>query len=389
VIFGIDIRPALKKMTGVGTYIHYLSRALIEYSGNDYFKLFSASYKDRYLHPLPERDNYRLYDKKLPVKLTEFFFNDLRFPPIELFIGSIDLFHSPSPILPPIMKGKQVLTVHDLFFLKAPGKAQRQSRTAFRRLIAKHLERADRIISVSRYTANEVMEIFNVPEDKISVIYHGCDHVHNNEKSGLTDDLKNIPEEGTSENILRRLNFPEKGDFILFVGTIEPRKNPELLLSAFERLAERYKKGVYLIIAGDFGWETGFFRKKLESSKDRDKVIITGYLDRNILIHLYRSSKLLVMPSRQEGFGLPVIEAMELELPVIASKTSSLSEIGSDAVFYFEKESAEDLAAKMEKLLEDADLRREMIDRGRKRAREFTWEKSAMFTLEAYREAFK
>jgi glycosyltransferase involved in cell wall biosynthesis len=382
----IDIRPALRQMTGVGTYVYNLTTHLIKNFNGISFKLFTSSLKDRFEQPLPSADNFKVYDYRFPVKSVNLMFNTFRFPPVQFFLGSFNIYHSPSPILPPLLKCKKVITVHDIYFLLNPYETQKESRNTFNKLILSHLNNADKIIAVSNFTANELLNRFNIPKDKVEVIYHGSDHIEKIKISSKTNlyqekmqkHLKNKDKAFKIKN-----NFNPESKIILFAGRIEPRKNLDVLIDGFEILLKSKKYPLNLILAGDIGWEMSGFEKKI--MKFGDQVSITGYLSREDLNNLYRSADILVMPSKYEGFGLPVIEAMNSGLPVITANNSSLPEIGGEAAMYFETNSPESLASAIEQVLYNEKLYNEMVIKGLKRADDFRWETAAEKTVQLYK----
>jgi glycosyltransferase involved in cell wall biosynthesis len=346
--------------------------------------------KDRCSLPFPHTDNYHVYDYKIPVKVIDIAFQKLRFPPVQYFTGKTDVFHSPSPVLPPLRKCARVATVHDIYFLRSPDETQKESRTVFARQIERHLNEADMIISVSKFTADEVLDQFSIDEKKIKVIHHGCDHViddlriEQENKGNSAEAAKALSME--KEKVLRELGLSADADIILCVGTVEPRKNPEFMIDVFERIKKRLKQKLILVFAGHYGWNTERFKARLANSRCRKDIAVTGYLARERLNNLYRFSKILVMPSRYEGFGLPVIEAMRLGLPVLSSDSSSLPEVGGGAAEYFQNNNVDEAAEKLISVLENESARNKMMRAGLKRADDFTWSKAAERTMAVYRQ---
>jgi glycosyltransferase involved in cell wall biosynthesis len=270
--------------------------------------------------------------------------------------------------------------VHDLYFLKELRGVQKLSRSVFSKQIAEHLKRADAIICVSKFTAGEVLDFFDLDPLKIKVIYHGSDHIQvNGSKS---------PEqiESQRKQFFRNNGLPDADTLILFVGTVEPRKNPMLLLDAYEILLKQTGIKANLVYAGGIGWGAEAFTDKLRNFHYRERIFLTGYKQMEELNDLYRIANVLVMPSKEEGFGLPLIEAMRFGVPIIAADNSSMPEIGGDAALYFESGSGEGLADVLGYLLTNAGMRTTMIKKGRRRAEDFSWEKAARETMDLYRE---
>lgn len=379
-------------MTGVGTYILNTSIALSRRFPEEEYIIFSSSFKDRLNKDAWDSDRVRVRDWHIPVKLTDTAFNNLRFPPLQLFTGGFDIFHSPSPTLPPLLKCRKIATVHDLYFLKEPENSQNLSRKVFAKQIAKHLDMADAIICVSNFTADEVVSRFDIDRAKIRVIYHGADHIlaDCNDKAALPGKSgEQYAKDSLKKSFFAKNNLPAADILILFVGTIEPRKNPDLLLTAFESYIEQSDVKANLVYAGGVGWGMETFLDRLNGSKVRDRILVTGYQTREDLNGIYRIADILVMPSKEEGFGLPLIEAMKLGVPIAAANSSSIPEIGGDAVMYFESGSVEGLKDAMSRILENSVLRNDLIIRGKTRAGEFRWEEAAEKTMALYKNVLK
>jgi glycosyltransferase involved in cell wall biosynthesis len=377
-IIGTDIRPALKQMTGVGTYIYNLFFNLVKYHPEFAYKLFTSSLRDRWSLPFNENSDIKIYDKRVPVKLVDMLFTKLPILKMEYLTGRIDLFHSPNPVLPPLGKCARIVTVHDIYFLKNPEQTQKASREVFSRRMKRDLERADRIICVSRFTANEVIEYFGTDEEKVRVIHHGIDHVDSS--------LSNADSKKDNTNIRQKYNITEDEKLILYIGTIEPRKNPLLLIKAFELLCDSSKEKLRLVIGGGYGWGIDEIRRVIENSGQRQRITVTGYLPRNDIELFYKESDVLVFPSYYEGFGLPIVEAMAIGLPVITASRSSMPEVGGDAAIYFENDDPGELAELMKDVLVNSRLREEYIKRGIKHSSNFRWRKAADETASLYRE---
>jgi glycosyltransferase involved in cell wall biosynthesis len=268
-----------------------------------------------------------------------------------------------------------VITVHDLYFLKSPDETQKASVDLFRKRIKQHLDSADGIIAASRSTASDIIDIFKTPYERINVVYHGADHVRK-----ISDEEK----EGVRAEIRKKMGIPLTAIILLFVGTIEPRKNPVLLLKAYNRLMDKYKKDLYLVYGGDMGWGRDEFLYELNGSSYRDSIYITGYLNRSELDRLYTIADIFILPSNYEGFGFPLLEAMRCGIPAIAANNSSLPEIGADAALYFETRNVDSLIEKIELLLGDNNLADDLSRRGKMRSALFTWEKTAAETVKVY-----
>ena len=229
---------------------------------------------------------------------------------------------------------------------------------------------ADKLIAVSNSTKNDLLKIYpNLCEEKIKVIYHGYDKELFNENIS-EDQIKKVHSQFSILN----------SQFIIYVGAIQPRKNIETLIEAFEILKkENVFQNMKLVIAGDLGW---LYAPILEKIKSVEGVVYVGKFKTKDLPALMRGAEAFVLPSLYEGFGLPVIEAMACSVPVIAANNSSLSEIVGGSGLLFDANDAGELAGSLKKILEDDDLRNSLRQRGLERAKDFSWEKCARETLD-------
>jgi glycosyltransferase involved in cell wall biosynthesis len=364
--FGFDVRPSLSRPTGVGTYVLGLAERLPGLAPGDLFHYFSASVKERY----PRRgwpQNVHLVDRRLPVRGLNFAWNRLGWPPLDRLVGApLDLVHSPTPLLIPARRAKRVVTLHDLFFLKHPDLVGGEVRRDYVGLVRDHARRADGVLCVSEYTAAEARRLLDVPPEKIAVTPHGVDPYYREKVAA--------PQ---VEEALRHLRLPRAG--ILYVGTDEKRKNLVTLVMAYLTLARRRRDLPPLVLAGPGSdWSQG-------GSRIGPQILATGYLEKPAVRALMAASAMLVLPSLEEGFGLPVVEAMAAGLPVVCSGGSALAEVAGDAALLVDPHDPTGLAHAMERLLEEATLARELRRRGLERSRLFDWNDTAARTLAFYR----
>jgi glycosyltransferase involved in cell wall biosynthesis len=363
--FGLDVRPTLSRPTGVGTYVLGLARSLPRLAPDDRFHYFSASLKERY----PAREwpgNVRLVDRRLPVRGLNAAWNRAGWPPLDRLVGAaLDLVHSPTPLLIPTRKGKRIVTVHDLFFLKHPDMVEGEVRRDYVALVRDHVRRADGVVCVSEYTASEVRRLLEVPEEKIAVTPHGIDPVY-----------RAVPAEPLVDEALRRLRLPRGG--LLYVGSGEKRKNLVTLVMAYLTLARRRRLPPLVLAGPGSDWAQG-------GNRVGPQILATGYLDKADVRALMAASSLLVLPSLEEGFGLPVVEAMAAGLPVVCSAGSALAEVAGDAACLVDPHDANGLAHALERVIEDRALAEDLRRRGLERSRGYDWDVTAARTLAFYR----
>jgi len=370
-LFGIELSLVKGPYSGnLKNLITHLSR--IE-SDNKYI-LFTGSWKDRFLPgilALPE--NFCIRDFRFPVKMLNYLWHNLRFPPLEWLVGKVDLSHSPTPLLLPARKGKRVITIHDLFFLRRPELTKGEIQRDYPRLVKAHARKADAIITVSHHTAKDVKELLEIPAEKIRTIPLGVEELFWEKAS-----------QQELNAIKRKLSISK--DFILFVGIIEPRKNLPLLLRAFRQLISRGFSELQLVIAGERGWDYEQFDRELEDEKLKNRVIITGYLDRVDLRALYQQARLFAFPSLYEGFGLPLVEAMASGLPIVALKNSSIPEVVGKAAILLDEPDSQHFADEIERLFHDDSISEMLSNLGKEQAKRFSWAKTAFQTLTLYQE---
>jgi len=365
----IDYRPALRNRTGVGEFVHNLITALSETNplGNPRTEpleitAFSSSWKDRlgHNHGLPE--NIRTVDQKIPVNLLNLAWHRINWPPVELLAGTdFDVVHSPHPLLLPTRSAASVITIHDLDFLDHSHRTQNEIRRDYSSLVKQHAQKADQVVVPSKHTAIEVERRLEVPADTISLCWNGA------------------------PNWSPRHQLPNNGH-LLFVGTLAPRKNVTGLLDAYELLLSRQKDVPDLVMVGTTLDESEL-RTRLQRPPLAGRVRCPGYVDRPTLKALYTDALILVMPSFDEGFGLPVLEAMTIGVPVVSSNRGALPEVLGKAGLLIEPLTAVNIAETISQLLTDNILMTQCIARGIEQAKLFTWKASAQALCAAYEKA--
>jgi glycosyltransferase involved in cell wall biosynthesis len=336
----------------------------------DRFFYFSASLRDRY--PIREwPENVKLADRRLPVRLMNLAWNRLQWPPMDHLVGaSLDLVHSPHPLIVPGRKARHIVTIHDLFFLKQPDMTEAEIRRDYVPLVRDHVRRADGVICVSGYTASEARLLLDVPPERIRVIPNGVDPAYREPITPAEVDA-----------VLARRRLPRGG--ILYVGTEEKRKNLVNLAMAYMGLARRRSRLPPLILVGPgSGWAQG-------GSIVGPQILATGYLETREIRALMAASALLVLPSLEEGFGLPVAEAMAAGLPAVCSRGSALEEVAGGAATLVDPLNTKSIADGIERVLDDPDLAAAQRQKGLEESRKFDWDVTATKTLEFYREVLE
>jgi glycosyltransferase involved in cell wall biosynthesis len=367
---GLDARLLYYQQAGIAQYTQRLLTALAEIDHqNDYLVLQSRKDRRRLVgapnfrrHPLWTPPHHRWEQLTLPLELA----------PLRL-----DVLHAPD-FIPPLRRNcRAVITVHDLAFLLFPALLTAESQRYYGQ-IRRAVHSAEAIIAVSASTKRDLIEHTGAPTDKITVVY---------EAAGPA--FRPVTDATALAAVRQKYDLPE--EFVLFVGTIEPRKNLVTLLKAWANviadcaIANRKSQiaNWTLVIGGKPGW---LYEEILAQARELGTAVqfIGGVLPED-LPALYSAARLFVLPSLYEGFGLPVLEAMACGTPVVCSRASSLPEVAGDAALLVEPHDVDGLAAALQRALSDEALRRQMIARGLAQAARFSWAKAARETLAVYR----
>lgn len=420
---GIDCRtilnPGAGEQAGVGHYTYYLIKNLLDIDQDNTYVLF---FDDRFRNKkeFSAYDNvvirtfpFYQYKRYLPVTYSQMLVSAL------LARENLDVFHSPANTLPLPYNGKSVVTIHDLAIYRYPeffpGKFLNRQTFSTRVLVPRSLQKADRIIAVSKNTKTDIIEEFGVPEEKISVVYEG-----------VISHGRSCPNQADFADIKKRYGISDK--YFLFLGTIEPRKNIVSLVKAFRNLKLIYDSPAndyQLVIAGARGWKDqpvyeaiadanasilgikrrrsglerrrGFDirnssqkkkvgeRRSTYERRRQDPIKYVGYVSHADKLALLCNAVCFVFPTLYEGFGLPVLEAMSIGTPVITSNLSSLPEIvtAKSGILIDPTKEAELIDA-MQQILIDEGLRESLSINGHERAQDFNWKNCAQKTLEVY-----
>lgn len=364
-----------KRIDGTRVYLLNLLKYFGEISSEDDFFIYHKNEFNPQLTP-KEFSNYKIKNISFPVLWTQ-----TRFA-LELWKDKPDVLWMPMHNIPFVRKRnmKTVVTIHDLAFKIFPEYFPKKDLRKLNFLADLSIRKSDKIIAVSESTKNDILKFYpEILESKIKVIHHGFDG-ELLEKRVSDDETEKV----LSKFKLQNSQFSNhKSQYLLYVGAIQPRKNIQTLIKAFEVFrSDNPKSELKLVIAGERAWLWGDVIRLVDDSKFKNDIILTGGIDFNDLAVLYQNSSVFVFPSLYEGFGIPILEAFASGVPVIAARNSSLIEVGGDAVEFFENKNVLELSEKSRIVLEDEDLRSQMIEKGKKRLRDFSWRKCAEETLE-------
>ena len=369
---GIDARIYSTKHGGIARYTQEVIANLekIDFE-NKYFVFLRTEEFDLYQ---PKNSNFQ----KVVADFRTYSWQEQLLFPFLLNKYNLDLVHFMHFNVPWLYRRKFITTIHDLIITHFPTSRASQLNPImykfklffYNRIISQAARRAERIITVSNFSKEDIVRTLKIKSEKISVIYEGAD-------------LKNIDSADCNE-VIKELGI--KNDFLIYVGTAYPHKNLEKLVSAFD-LVLKEKLDLQLVLVGKDGYfyeQIRKFAKENLSAENLFKVIFAGYLDDNKLSCLYQKAKLYVFPSLMEGFGLPPLEAQAVGLPVASSDKSCLPEVLGDGAIYFDPENIEDIKNKIITVLVDENLRQELIQKGKYNLQRFSWLKCAQEILSIY-----
>ena len=345
--YSIDRRP-----TGVGVYSRRLIENLAAQAPADEFMLCYRA--NRYLRSWrePMANNCRR-------ALLEGF-------TVPTLTRGLELFHGLNQRLPERRFRRAVSTFHDLFVLTNEYSTP-DYRARFTQLARHAAERSDRIVAVSAFTADQAAELLEFPRERIVVVPHGVDPLP-----------RFSPEQLSAFRQERRLQRP----FLLHVGALQERKNINRLVEAFERLPNE----LLLVLAGSSGYGSEQIADRIAASPARERIVQLGYVGGEAKAKLYRSAHALAFPSLDEGFGMPILEAMSAGLPVVTSNCSAMPEVAGEAAVLVEPHDSEAIAEGLQRIIEDEALREELCRKGLARAADFSWRQTAVKMLALYRE---
>lgn len=372
---GIDVTSAVMQGGGIGRYTRELVQTTLATDTENAYVLFSAPpppektlsqifpVNGRIQHkiaPLSEQWLYRLwYRARLPIS-------------VQRFTGKLDLFHSPDFVLPPVSSNTPtLLTVHDLSFVHFPEVYPEVLVNYLNKVVPWSVGRATHILADSVATKHDLMALWQVADEKITVLY-----------SGVNESFERVKDDEKITAVRSKYDLGDR-PYLLSVGTVQPRKNYQMLIQAFAPLADKIPHNLY--IAGGKGWLYEEMMAEIEKQNLTDRVRFIGFIDDEDLPTLYSGADLYLFPSIYEGFGLPMLEAMACGVPVIASDVSSLPEVGQETAVLLPPHDLDKWTTAIESILSDPEQQQRMKNAGYHRVNQFSWEKSASQLLEIYR----
>ena len=408
---GIDVQclpQDARSFTGISNYAFLLSKYIIKAQSTHEFVFFvNRGTKSWILREFQGSSSFGVVE--LPKKTVPFFTAHISFASV-MQKQKLDVLHGPANVLPLAFRGRGVITIHDLAIYRHPEWFPRGQIFSTKFLVPRSIKKADAIIVPSEATRKDLVELFEVPEEKIAVIQHGVEERFFKD-SVIASDSACLDERERGWEAIPKIAMvasqprdDDKKKYILFVGTLEPRKNVPRLIQAYASLPRDLIEQYELWIVGQKAWgyeevQSSKFKVQNENPILTDKIKILDYYPGDKLPELLQNASVFVYPSLYEGFGLPVLEAMAAGVPVVTSNLSSIPEICSTLIYrpingraiqacvLVNPHSVEEIRDAIAKAIRDDAYSSEISGAGIKRAREFTWERTTRKTLEVYEKA--
>jgi len=354
--------------SGVSEYTLNLLKEILKLDNKNDYRLFYNCFGDCPGIPEFVGKNVKVIKYDYPNKIFNYllckFFN---YPKMDKELD-VDIFFMPHINFIGLSRGRRkVITIHDLSFLEYPEFFNWRKNFWHKMInVKKLIKRFDCMVAVSENTKRDIIELCGVSESKIKVIY-----------AGVGEEFRKIVDDEKLLEVKNKYKLPDK--FILYLGTVEPRKNVDGIIKAYNEIRTKNQKltNVKLIVAGGRGWKSNNIYKEWEQSKFKDDVIFLGYVDNADKPYLYNLATMFVYPSFYEGFGFPPLEAMACGLPVVASFAASLPELTAAASLMVDPYNIDDIAIAMQEVLTDENLKNKLIEEGFSRAKNFSWRKTA------------
>ncbi len=354
-----------KRIDGTRVYILNLLKNLGKLDSSSEFVIYHQKAFNPELTP-PNFSNYNF--KRIPMP---FYWTQSRFA-FELWKDYPQVLWMPMQTMPFVRRGglKTVITIHDLAFKYFPKYFEKKDLLKLNLFSDYAIKNATKIIAVSESTKKDILKFYpEINAEKIRVIHHGFD-----EKRFYQE--RNTDEE---KEVLKRFGITK--DYLLYVGAIQPRKNLKVLIRAFEKIRKE-NLNVQLVLAGGEAWLSRDTLKIAQKSIFKNDIKLTRKISFKDVGNLMRAAKIFIFPSLYEGFGLPILEAFASRVPVITANNSSLTEVGGEGALYFNAADDNELACKIKEILDDENLRNDLIQRGLAQLKNFSWTKCAKETLE-------
>jgi len=349
------------RLEGIGTVTHEVMKRIVDDNPDDQFDYyFDRKFQPEFIHGKNVSGHKFFPPARLPL-LIRYWLNH----PVKKHLkkNRHDVFFSPDGFVPFGLDIPKVSVVHDIAFLRNPMHVTPRIRRFYEQWMPRFIRETDHIITVSQFSKNELISAYGLSPEKVSVVYNGVSdsfQPYTNEKRGEV-----------------REKYFDGHPYFLYLGAIHPRKNILTLIRAFEKFKSETKSDYFLVIAGRPSWYTKEIFQSVHRSPWKNEIQMMGFVDAVTARRLMASAEALVYPSRYEGFGLPVVEAMASGTPVICSDVASLPEVAGNAALYFDPADVDQLAQHLATISSDEDVRQQFIALGKDHVGMFSWEKAA------------
>ncbi len=349
------------RLEGIGTVTHEVMSRIVHGHPTDHFDYyFDRAYDDEFIHGSNVEGHSFFPPARLPILIRYWMDRPVK---RDILKKKPDVFFSPDGFIPKGLMIPKVTMVHDIAFLRNPLHVKPRIRRFYDTWMPVYIKEADHIITVSQFSKKEIVAGYKVDPDKISVVYNGVSKKYHPITAEAAKDVRDQHTDGKP--------------FFLYLGAIHPRKNILTLVRAFEEFKNDTKSDFHLIVAGRPSWYTKEVFKAVEKSKWQEVIHLPGFIESEVARKFMASAHALIYPSRYEGFGLPVVEAMASGTPVICSNVASLPEIAGDATLLFDPGDRDALVQHLKDVSSDDDLRKRLTAAGLDRVKQFTWDAAA------------
>ncbi|NKB47208.1 MAG: glycosyltransferase [Legionellales bacterium] len=365
-----DASGRMKQIDGIGTYTRQLTQGLASHLTVQ--PVYLQSVKDTLRHPWPHYDP----NAQVPTSMNPILSGFLPFAGYRKLEQQIDVFHSTDYLVPKLRHTPVLATVFDSIFLKTPTFSNHRWRQLKNYLLKKNMRYADQVVTISHVMKQEIERYWGISEQQISVV-----------PLGITDDWLVRQSSTDLKHVLAKHQIDRR--FILSVGTLQPRKNYERCVQAYEQLPAELQQNTLLVVVGKPGWLCDQEVAKFQQLIQQNRMRWLSYISLPELQALYQASELVLFPSLAEGFGFPVIEGFASQTPVLSSAIDVIEEVAGDAAYLVDPTDVKAMTLGLQELLSDANLRAEYIAKGQQRVKQFSWEQTMLQTIQLYRQLLK
>jgi glycosyltransferase involved in cell wall biosynthesis len=357
---------------GIAHYTYNIFNNLVELDKSNSYEVFGLNFFGRsadFKNNFPKGTKFNLI-RYIPGKIWNVTNRRLKMPALEVLMGKrADIYiFTQFRMYPTVSAKKRAVVIYDIAFEHTPQYIEKKNLQFLKRRTPEAANKADLVITISEYTKNDIVKKYGIDGSKIVVAHCAVD-------------TTKFMRTQLTEAVRKKYKLPK--NYLLYLGTIEPRKNIARLVRAYSKLPINLKDKYPLVLAGGGGWNDSEIKDSIENARNSSNIIQTGYIDEKDIPALYSGAELFLYPSHFEGFGMQILEAMACGTPVLTANNSSLPEVGGDAAYYVDEKSEQSIIDGIQKLLDNPKLRMDMIKRGRQQIKKFSWKESAQKIIDA------